>query len=212
MKITFITLGFILILIMNLNAQNIDLGIKTGAGFASVNFTNIPGTDSNADIFSSTFSYGVNGTLNYKLNELLGFSLEPGMIKKGWTSDNINDHSNKTNLYYLQLPGLLDFYLLDGLFLSIGPEIDYLINAKVKSNRGSEDVTDLFRKFEFSGTTGVTYHIFDRYDVGFRYSHGLTKISDRLFWITDDDANTIKLKGYNQSLQFFIKFSIKNLR
>ncbi|SHJ06428.1 Outer membrane protein beta-barrel domain-containing protein [Tangfeifania diversioriginum] len=207
-----IIIGFIIFSLMNLNAQNINLGIKTGAGIAKTNFTNIPDIDSNSDIFSSNFSYSINGTLNYRINQLFGFSVEPGIIKQGWISNKENNNENKINLYYFQLSSFLDFYLSDKLFFSIGPEVDYLVNAKNKTTSNSEEITDLFRKFGLSGMTGITYNIFDIYDIGFKFSHGLTKISDELLWVADDDINTIKLRGYNQSFQFFIKFRIKNLR
>ena len=44
------------------------------------------------------------------------------------------------------------------------------------------------------------------------FSHGLTQISDNVFWVIDEyNENPKELKDYNQYLQFFIKLKMKNL-
>jgi hypothetical protein len=213
MKLILTTVGLILVSIIRLNAQNLELGVKSGLGIANIHITNLPNSETNSDVFSPTMSYSFNGTLSYKSKGLLGFSFEPGLIKKGWVSNKEDDNENKIGLYYLQLPILSDFYLSDNLYFSIGPEINYLLNAKNKSNYGTEKITDLNRKLELSGVINGTYKILDNLDIGIRYSHGLTQISDKVFWVVDEfNENPKELKNYNQYLQFFIKVKIKNLR
>jgi len=71
----------------------------------------------------------------------------------------------------------------------------------------------LNRKFAWSGVVGGAYKIFDNLDIGIRYSHGLTQISDKAFWVADEsNENPTEWKNYNQYLQFFVKLKIKNLR
>jgi len=210
MKLTLTTIGLILMPLISLNAQNLDLGIKSGFGIANIYITNLPGTDTNSDLFSPIMSYSLNGTLNYKSKGLWGFSFEPGFIKKGWFS-NINEY--KIGLQYFQLPILSDFYLSDKFYLSIGPEINFLLNAKNKSSYGTQKITDLNNKFEFSGVVSGAYNISNNLDIGIRYSRGLTQISDKVFWVFDEsDDDPAELKDYNQYLQFFIKLKINNMR
>jgi hypothetical protein len=86
------------------------------------------------------------------------------------------------------------------------------MNAKNKSDNGSQKITDLNRKFELSGVVGGAYKILDNLDFGIRYSHGLTQTSNKVFWILDEfNENPKEMKDYNQYLQFFIKLKLKKL-
>lgn len=213
MKLTLTTIGLILMTLININAQDLELGFKTGIGLANIHITNFPDSENNSDLFSPTPSYSLNGTLNYKSKGIWGLSFEPGFIKKGWISNEGNNNENKIQLQYLQLLILSDVYLSDKLYFSIGPEMNYLINAKNKSNSGTERITDLNRKFELSGVIGGTYKIFNNLDIGIRYSHGLIQISDKVFWAMDEyHEYPMELKDYNQYFQFIIKLKIKNLQ
>jgi hypothetical protein len=212
-KLILTTIGLALITFISSNAQNLEFGIKPGLGTANMHITNLPNPETNSDIFSPTVSYSINGSMNYKSKGLWGFSFEPGLIKKGWVSNKENDNENKIGLYYLQLPILADFYLSDKLHFSTGPEINYLLNAKNKSSYGTEKITGLNRKIELSGLISVAYNILGNLEIGISYGHGLTQISDKIYWVADEyNEDTKELKDYNQYLQFFIKVKIKNLR
>lgn len=206
MKRILTTVGLILITLISLNAQNLEFGIKSGLGIANMHITNLSDSESNSDIFSPIISYSINGTLNYKSKGFWGFSIEPGIIKKGWKP---NGSTNKMKLIYLQMPLLSDFYLSKKVFLSLGPEINYLVNAK----NDTQNNTKYFYRTELSGVIGGTYSISDNLDVGIRYSHGLTQISDIIWKIGESgEFLGIEYKDYNQYLQVFIKLKLKNLR
>uniref|UniRef100_UPI003216A2A5 porin family protein n=1 Tax=uncultured Draconibacterium sp. TaxID=1573823 RepID=UPI003216A2A5 len=213
MKRILTTVVLILMTLTGLNAQDIKFGVKSGLGFASIQITNLPNSEINSDIFSPTMSYSFNGTFSYKSKGLWGISFEPGLIKKGWISNKEENNENRIRLQYFQLPVLSDFYFSDKLYFSIGPEINYLLNAKNKSNNATQKITDLNRKLELSGVVGGAYKVSDILDIGIRYSHGLTQISDKVFWVTDDfNENPKELKDYNHYLQFFIQLKVINLR
>ena len=212
MKLILSTVGLFLMTLISLNAQNLEFGIKSGVGGAQIHLTDLPDPEVNSYLISPILSYSINGTLNYRSKGLWGFSIEPGLIKKGWISNKDYHDENKIRLHYLQLPILSDLYLTDNLYFSIGPEINYLLTAKNKSNYGTEKINDLNRKFELSGVVSGAYKIFDILDIGVRYSHSLTQTSDKVFWGTDElNENPKELKDYNQYLQIFIKVKIKNL-
>lgn len=212
MKRTLLIIGLTLFFLINLSAQNLELGLKSGFGISNAHITNLPDTENHSDIFSPTLSYSVNGILNYKSNGLWGFSFEPGIIQKGWVSYKGNINENKITFQYFQLPILSNFHLSDKLYFSVGPEINYLMNTKNKSDNGSHKITDLNRKFELSGVAGGAYKILNNLDLGIRYSHALTQTSDKVFWILDEfSENPKEMKNYNQYLQFFIKLKIKKL-
>jgi len=86
MKNILIIIGLILTSFINSNSQNFEFGIKTGFGIANVHWTNIDDKESVSNI-SPTFSYSINGIINYKSKGFWGFSIEPGIIKKGLTGN-----------------------------------------------------------------------------------------------------------------------------
>lgn len=212
MKSILIIIGFILIPIISLDAQNLEIGIKTGFGLTDTHWTNIPDTETNSDFHTPTFSFSANAVISYKSADFWGFTLEPGIVQKGWIDKGIN-FKNKFKVNYIQLPILSDFYLSNKLILSIGPEVAYRLNSKYKSEHGTEKVNYMFNNFELSGAVGITYKIVDNFDIGIRYSHGLTQASDKVFWVFDEfDADVLETNDYNQYLHLFIKMKLKHLR
>jgi hypothetical protein len=212
MKNILIILGFILIPFMNLDAQNFEIGIKTGFGLADTHWTNIPDPETNSDFHSPIFSFSANGVLSYKSAGFWGFTVEPGIVQKGWIQKGINSE-NKFKVNYIQLPILSDFHLSNKLSISIGPEVAYLLSSKYKSNYGTEKVNYIFNNFELSGVVGVTYKIVENFDVGIRYSHSITQTSDKVFWVFDElDEKELEMNDYNQYLQLFLKLNLKSVR
>ena len=132
MKLILSTVGLFLMTLISLNAQNLEFGIKSGVGGAQIHLTDLPDSEVNSYLISPILSYSINGTLNYRSKGLWGFSIEPGLIKKGWISNKDYHDENKIRLHYLQLPILSDLYLTDNLYFSIGPEINYLLTDKKK--------------------------------------------------------------------------------
>jgi hypothetical protein len=195
------------ILFMTGKSQNFEMGIKTGFGISRTQITNIDEVGVNSDFFKSIFSYNANGFLAYKSRSFWGFSMEPGIIRKGWNSET----ENVVSFHYIQLPVLSDFYLSERLFFSIGPEINYLLNAKSKLPSSTENVTEAFTKFELSGVTGITYQIIDDLDIGIRYSHGLTEMTDDLKWF-GGEGQIVQMKNYSQYLQIFLKLKLTNFK
>ena len=212
MKITLPLIGLTLFFFINLNAQNFELGLKTGFGIANTHITDLPDAESHSDIFSPISSYSINGVMIYKGKGIWGFSIEPGIVQKGNFSHKGNNMENKSTLQYLQIPVLMDLNVQDKLFFSIGPEMNYLLDAKNKSDYGTVKITDLTRDFELAGVVGGTYNILDYLDIGIRYSHGITQTSDKVFWVLDElNENPMKMKNYNQYLQLFIKLKLIKL-
>lgn len=206
----------ICITVTKLNAQSLDVGLYAGIGISNVNITNSP--DISQTDFSSILSYNFNGYLSYKGKGFWGFSIEPGIIRKGWdmSFDNQNLES-KIRLHYIQLPILSDFYLSDKIYFSLGPEICYLLSSKAKFksdiNSGTEDLKGYFSKFELSGLIAINYRINDNFNISFRYSHAVTEVADGISWEFDEySENFIESNDYNQYFQLLFKIRLKNLR
>ena len=115
MKIIRTIIGLLLFLCNNVNAQNIEIGIAAGFNISSLDNTN---SSKNNFIYelSPIATYNLNGFLSFKNRSFWGFSIEPGIIRKGWNqSYNSLESENKLRVYYLQMPILSDFYLSDRL-------------------------------------------------------------------------------------------------
>jgi len=141
-------------------------------------------------------SYNANGHFEFRSTGNWGFSLEPGFIQKGGLKSYNHDIRVKRN--YIQMPILVDLYILDKLFVSVGPEISYLINPEVNNT---------LNDFELSGLIGINLSITKNADIGIRYNRGLTYIQEipRI----DVHGNTMGVaKEINEYVQFIIRLKL----
>lgn len=201
------SVGFFMISNFTAFCQDIKFGLAAGIDIANTHLTNKPDGNSNNQVYYPILAFNFNGYIGYKRAEDWGLSIEPGFIQKGGRQKNSDDYI-RFNLNYIQLPVSFDYYFADKFYVSIGPELSYLINARAKSDDNYSDVTDLYdRKFELAGLVGINYKIMDKLDIGLRYNHGLTYVSKST--ITNELGENIgESKNYNQYLQLIMKFTI----
>ncbi|WP_297087165.1 porin family protein [uncultured Draconibacterium sp.] len=212
LKLKLTIIGLLFFSCINLNAQNFDLGIAAGFDVASLHVSNSSENNFIYEI-SPIATYNINGYLSYKNKSFWGFSVEPGVIRKGWNQSlNSNDPENKMRLTYIQMPILSDFHVSDRFYMSIGPEISYLINAKNKYESNTQDIIEFLNQFELSGVAGINYKINETFSTSIRYSHGLTEISKDILWTYSETENPEKSKDFNQYIQILLKMRIKNWR
>ena len=213
-KTIWIFLGLIFLIGMKINAQGIKFGLTAGSVFANANLTNKPDHYGHYRVYYPMLSYNINGYIGYKSAGFWGLSAEPGIIQKGGIQR--YDKSTKNDdlrfqLNYLQLPLLAEIYFNDKLFASIGPEIAYMMNAKVTNkifSKYKSDITKLYdNKFELSGIIGINYNIIQKIDVGLRYNHGLT-YTQEIIWTDEIGTPLGTSKEYNQYIQFILRFKI----
>lgn len=211
-KIKTAIIGILLFSGINLSAQRFEVGIAAGFDMANLHLTNSP-ENNFIHTISPIATFNINGFLSFKNKTFWGLSVEPGFIRKGWSqSFNSNDPKNKLRLYYLQMPVLSDFYLTDRLYLSVGPEISYLINAKNKYDSNTQDIAEYLHRFELSGMAAIGFRMSETMSISFRYSHGLTEISEDIMWTYPETGSANEAKDYNQYFQVLIKMRIKNWR
>lgn len=200
-----------LILFSNTNAQDFKFGILSGFNVANAQLTNKPDIEGVSRIYYPLISITTNGYFSYLSSGVWGLSAEPGFIQKGGKIQNQQDNRDddiKFKLNYIQLPILADFYLSDKIFLSVGPEFAYLINAKIKTKDFANDITDNYdNHFEISGLIGVNYNILENFDIGLRYNHGLT-YTWKVTYTDDAGYEMGEMKEYNQYFQFIVRFKI----
>ena len=150
------------------------------------------------------FTGGVFGEFrfnNFAIQPELLFSMQGAKV----SIEEDYDVDGKMNLYYLNIPVVAKFYIVEGFSLEIGPQLGILLSAKVKAEsggiEGGLDMKEFVNDIDFSLNLGASYQI-PRIPIGFytRYSLGLTNIGKDVE--SDDDA------GKNRVFQLgaFVKF------
>ncbi len=100
------------------------------------------------------------------------------------TNQMVNISYIKT-LSYLDLPLLLRYYNSEKWSFLLGPQISYLVAAKVKNNDNAqkiyslpatEDVKDYYTKFDVGLNLGATYTLNEKMAILLLYQYGLLKI------------------------------------
>lgn len=209
------TSGLIILLFLlsslSLHSQEIKFGALAGIGITNAHVTNKPEIAAKSLVYNPMLSYSFNLYVGYKSEGVFGCSAEPGYIQKGGTltyNEESKDDNVNMKLMYLQFPLLADFFITDKLFVSIGPEFAYLINAKAKSKDHSMDIMEFYdNQFELSGMIGINYNIFKRFDIGLRYSHGITH-TKQITWTNEEGIVKGNSEEYNQYWLFIFRYKI----
>lgn len=100
-------------MISNITAlsQNFKFGIVAGLDIAKSRYSKIPNAFSGSQSYNPMIAYNFNGYIGYK-NQIRGDSpLNLGLYKR-WKAKISNETYVRLNLNYLQLPILLDYYIL----------------------------------------------------------------------------------------------------
>jgi hypothetical protein len=185
MKIAKINLvGFLVILVISLNAQEIKYGAEIGIDISKPQFSSYStskfcfcGAFANANYYAMP-SANINGYIELKANDIWGISAEPGFISK---DGYLQERGSKSKLYaynnYFQIPVLFNLYIKKKLFFSIGTEMSLML---FKISKESPNYSNVYpyglNLFEISGLIGTGYTITEHFDIGLRYSRGFPNI------------------------------------
>ena len=178
--------------VCSLHAQNVTFGAKAGVNFANVS------ADDDDDLDGRT-SFHIGATAEFSLSET--FSIQPELLYSGQgftTKESDIDITGKMD--YINLPIMAKFYVAEGLSLEVGPQIGFLLNAKLEGkddgNSVSIDFKDELKSVDFGANFGVGYKLDSGINLGFRYNLGLMNVSDE---DSDDLKNSVlQLSvGYN---------------
>ena len=125
---------------------------------------------------------GIEG--EYQLSNPLALSVGVLYSLQGMKYDDIDYQKNYTGTFHnVNVPVLLNFYVLKGLALKAGLQAGYAINKKesydqlIGNTWGSYSTSgSIYQAFDLSVPVGVSYD-FDKLRVDLRYNYGLTSIS-----------------------------------
>ncbi len=175
----------ILVFTLNMNAQ-ISFGAKTG-----LNISNITGdaTDGN----EVKVGLAIGAVAEFKLSE--SFAIQPEIIYSSQGSDTKNSNV-KLKMNYLNVPLMAKYYPTENLSLQLGPQVGFLVSAKVDNGKTSVKVDDNLKTIDLGLSFGVGYKLDFGLFFDARYNLGLSDIND---------YNTIN-ENYNAVINFSVGY------
>ena len=193
MKKILITTTLICSIIITVHAQ-LQYGLRAGFNYATFGGPDAK-TWGEMDV-DPTWKPGfhLGGIVSY--NEFLPVSLEAGLFfsMKGCKYDGeYADYESGTgatynlvrikDLRYIDIPLLARYYINENLSVFAGPELAFLLSAKMrdKPEGGETEVTDVkdeYKGFDFLLALGAAYTLNNGVHIQLQYDHGLSNISD----------------------------------
>ncbi|CDF78172.1 conserved hypothetical protein containing N-terminal outer membrane beta-barrel domain [Formosa agariphila KMM 3901] len=149
----------------NVNAQDIQFGVKGGLNFASIY------GDHSSD-YDEVTSFNLGVMAEIPVNEK--FSFQPELLYSGQGYSLDSDSDKMVELYYLNVPLMGKYYVTKGLSLEAGPQIGFLLSAKDDKS----SATDYFNTVDFGVNFGLGYKLDNGLNFGARYNLGLTDINN----------------------------------
>lgn len=181
-RFIFIVLVF-LIIPSRAYAQHVNLGIKGGLNFYTIN-------GDNSSSFESKIGFNIGLLGHIHLSKQIAFQPELVYSTQG-TQNKSGSSELRLNLGYVNVPLLLQYMFDNGFRLEAGPQIGILANATSEISNNSINVKPAFRSTDIGLAVGMSYvKPSTGYGFDIRYNLGLTNIN-----ISD------AVKSYNRGLQ-----------
>lgn len=148
----------------------VQFGVKAGANFSTFTGDNSAGAKTKV---------GFNAGALVSLPLFNEFSLQPEVVfsGQGFKVDE-QGSTGSLNANYINVPVLFKYNNPTGFFLETGPQIGFLMSAKIKAGGQTQDFKDQFNSTDFSWAFGLGYLIKSA-NVGIdaRYNLGLSNIA-----------------------------------
>lgn len=198
MFIKWLAAAFVILFPTCLSAQEHYFAMKGGYNYSSLQVAD--GTSQ----YDLTARHAMNIAMVYatKFENLpFGLSIEPGYTLKG---SRIAHDTLNYKFHYLSIPVLFDFYPLEKIKISAGPELSYLMAARNLNDTITTSLMDTYsRRWELSGTVGVSISPTFFLDIGMRYNMAFT-------YAAREDELLQARNLYNNYLQIYILLKIAN--
>jgi len=150
----------------------INLGYKTGLNISRVR-------NSSHNDFSSDFGFNTGILAKFKIAKNNFLNTELLLSLKGFNIILIPSGTTATNFSYLTLPLLFEHRTSSKFYFQLGPELNYLIAAKMKNSTFKESVIDNYKKVDISLAGGLGYNISKKIGLETRYIFGLSQINQK---------------------------------
>ena len=192
MKFVMLLLLSVILSTATINAQHVNLGFKAGLNVYNIHYDTSPQDDSKVGFYA-----GLLGHIH--ITPRIGFQPEIVYSTQGST-DNFGGTNNSTNLGYINIPVMFQYFFDYGFRIQAGPQLGFLLSANNESAGVSVDVKDQIETIDFALGVGLSYvHVPSGFGVDFRYNYGLTDISK--------DSS---FKASNRGFQFGVFYLLKH--
>ncbi len=165
-----------LFLLLSVQAQQANFGIKGGVNISQLHFNDNTSTNSKAGINVGVLAH-IHASKTWAIQPELFYSLEGAKAK--------SNTKIIYNLNFLNVPVLLQYMFQNGFRLEFGPQIDFLLNSKTKSG----DVRVNNHSFETTALSiplGVGFLGASGFGLDARYVFGLSNLN------SDKDGTVIQ--------------------
>jgi len=202
-----------LVIFSGINAQlhEVTFGLKAGinvsnikeTGYASVSYNSLVGGTGGA--FASipiNKSFSIQPEVSYSQmgakSKLPDPQFNPLYPNYGTGALEGLVYYGKMNLSYLNVPVLLRYSVKKtGFSLFAGPQIGFLLSAKLKDAGTNQNYKSEIKSTDWSGIVGIGYDLPLGFNVSARYQTGFTNITKDQSWGLDDKNNAFTLSlGY----------------
>lgn len=147
-------------------SQSIDLGVKAGVNFSSINLDNV------ASSSITGFQAGVFAGI--KFSDKLGVQADVLYSKQG-AELTVSNVLQQIDLSYVNVPIVLKYYVFQGLNIQVGPQFGFVINDNIKEIlAGQVDA----KSADISGVVGLGYDLPLGLRVDARYNFGFSDVLD----------------------------------
>ena len=158
---------------LTINAQEIKFGAKAG-----LNISNFSGDVENND---ARTSFHIGAVAEIEISDK--FSVQPELIysAQGSTTSDLGVDITAA-VDYLNVPVMAKYYVAEGFSLEAGPQIGFLMSAKMKAESGGDseeiDVKDDLKSIDFGINFGAGYKLENGLNFSARYNLGLSNIAE----------------------------------
>lgn len=161
----------LLLCVTSFAAANAQVGF---GGKAGVNLATFSG---DVEDVKMKIGYYVGGLVQIPVSE--SFIIQPELVfsAQGAKSEDSEDDV-KANFNYLNIPIMAKYQSTSGFFAETGPQIGFLMSAKMKAGDTDVDVKEYYKSTDFNWAFGLGYQMASGFGVNARYNLGLSSIYD----------------------------------
>jgi hypothetical protein len=147
-------------------SQSIDLGVKAGVNFSSINLDNVAS--------SSITGFQAGVIAGIKFSDKLGVQADVLYSKQG-AELTVSNVLQQIDLSYVNVPIVLKYYVFQGLNIQVGPQFGFVIDDNIKEIlAGQVDA----KSADVSGVVGLGYDLPLGLRVDARYNFGFSDVLD----------------------------------
>ncbi|QNA43336.1 porin family protein [Lacibacter sediminis] len=176
-------------------AQHVNIGIKAGLNLYNIKYNNDVEYDMKPGLHAGLLGH-IHITKNFAVQPELLFSSQGAKYKTG-------GETTKLNLNYLNVPILLQYMFDNGFRIEAGPQVGFLLTAKVDDGTTKTDVKSDLKPLDVGLGLGIGYiHVPSGFGVDARYNLGLSNIND-------EDNSSVKANNRGFQVGVFYQFKHK---